>query len=95
LNENALHAPELLPKMLARIARFNRAVQMSRETNLTWTEIAHETRYHDHMHMVRDFRSLAGEAPSHISRQIAPHHIVNFCKAGHADKPQQSAGPSR
>jgi AraC-like DNA-binding protein len=79
LERKCLACAGVPPGMLARIARFNRAVQLSRTTNLNWSQIAQEARYHDHMHMVRDFHSFAGEPPTHISRKIAPHHLINFC----------------
>jgi AraC-like DNA-binding protein len=90
LERKCLAYAGVTPKMLARLARFNRAIQMSRRTHLSWTEIAQETGYHDHMHMVRDFHTFAGEAPTQISRQIAPHHLINFCEGPHSQEPVQS-----
>jgi AraC-like DNA-binding protein len=37
---------------------------------LRWTAIAHELGYHDHMHMVHDFRQLAGSTPSDIAPKL-------------------------
>jgi transcriptional regulator GlxA family with amidase domain len=67
------------PKDLTRIGRFSRALRISRESSLNWTEIAHATDYHDHMHMVRDFRAFAGDSPTWTRRMIAAEHLVNFC----------------
>ena len=67
------------PKALARISRFSRALRLRAETSLTWTQIAHAAEYHDHMHMIRDFRIFAGEAPTAAIREIAPDHLINFC----------------
>ncbi len=66
------------PKDLTRIARFNKALQLSRESSLSWTEIAHAAGYYDHMHLVRDFHAFAGQAPTLAQREIAPDHLVNF-----------------
>jgi len=86
LERKCLAYAGIAPKMLARIARFNRAVLLSRRTNLNWSEIAQEARYHDHMHMVRDFHSFAGESPTKVSRKIAPHHLINFCDIARPDR---------
>jgi len=70
------------PRDLSRIGRFSAALQLSRAHSLNWTEIAHASGYYDHMHMVRDFHSFAGQAPSLTQREIAPVHYVNFSVAG-------------
>ncbi len=66
------------PKTLSRIARFSHALRLRTAGSLTWTEIAHRTHYHDHMHMIRDFRDLAGEAPTSALKEIAPDHLIHF-----------------
>ena len=66
------------PKALSRIARFSSALRLRTESSLTWTQIAHAARYHDHMHMVRDFRQFAGDAPTSASQEIAPEHLIHF-----------------
>ena len=30
------------------------------------------------MHMIRDFRELAGEAPTSALKEIAPDHLIHF-----------------
>src|SRR5579875_1657139 len=60
------------PKNLTRIARFNSALQLSRTSSLSWTEIAHATGYYDHMHLVRDFHVFAGQTPTLAQRELAP-----------------------
>jgi AraC-like DNA-binding protein len=94
LERKCLAYAGVTPKMLARLTRFNRAIQMSRRTRLSWTEIAQETYYHDQMHMIRDFHTFAGEAPTKISRQIAPHHLINFCEGQISQELEQSGAPS-
>jgi len=69
------------PKDLTRIARFNRALRLSRESSLNWTEIAQAADYYDHMHLVRDFRVFAGDSPSGTRRTIAAEHLIHFCSS--------------
>jgi AraC-like DNA-binding protein len=66
------------PKTLARIARFSQALRLRTERSLSWTEIAHASQYHDHMHMIRDFREFAGEAPTSALQEIAPEHLIHY-----------------
>ena len=68
------------PKTLARISRFSHALQLKTGERLNWTEIAHVAGYHDQMHMIRDFRELAGEAPTFALKEIAPEHLIHFAK---------------
>jgi AraC-like DNA-binding protein len=66
------------PKTLTRIARFIRALRLRTERSLSWTQIAHAANYHDHMHMIRDFREFAGEAPTSALQEIAPEHLIHY-----------------
>ncbi len=66
------------PKTMSRIARFSHALRLRTERTLTWTEIAHAAQYHDHMHMIRDFREFAGEAPTSALGEIDPAHLIHF-----------------
>lgn len=53
------------PKMLARIARVQRALRMTRrDTRSSWSMIAAEAGYFDQSHLVRDFRQFVGCTPS-------------------------------
>ena len=55
------------PKLFARIARFQMALDLKLRTpHQTWLTIAHYFGYHDQMHMIRDFQSLSGAAPQRI-----------------------------
>ena len=56
------------------------AHRSARFTN-SWTWIAQAAEYHDQMHMIRDFRSLAGDIPERVARTLSPDHIISFmCK---------------
>jgi AraC-like DNA-binding protein len=79
LERKSLAYAGVSPKHLTRISRFSRALRLRAETSFTWTQIAHESEYHDHMHMIRDFRIFAGEAPVSAVQEISPDHLINFC----------------
>jgi AraC-like DNA-binding protein len=78
LERKALACCGVSPKALTRISRFSRALLMRAETTQTWTQIAHAAGYHDHMHMIRDFRVFAGDAPTSALHEISPNHLINF-----------------
>jgi len=78
LERKSLEYVGMPPKTLARISRFARALRLRRESALTWTDIAHTVSYHDHMHMIRDFREFAGGAPSSALQEIAADHLINY-----------------
>jgi AraC-like DNA-binding protein len=61
----------LAPKALARLMRFNRACALARRQAGGWADVAAEAGYADQPHLVREFRSLAGEAPSAWARRVA------------------------
>ncbi|MHA4846951.1 helix-turn-helix domain-containing protein [Flavitalea antarctica] len=53
------------PKFYCRLLRFNTAVNTKlKYPESTWTSIAHECGYFDHMHMIRDFKEFANANPS-------------------------------
>ena len=66
------------PKTLTRISRFSHALSLRTERCFNWTEIAHAAGYHDQMHMIRDFREFAGEAPTSALQEIAPEHLIHY-----------------
>jgi AraC-like DNA-binding protein len=54
------------PKQFARVARFAGAIDLKRKSNHSWLNIAHDLGYFDQMHMIRDFRTLGGDAPGRL-----------------------------
>jgi AraC-like DNA-binding protein len=53
------------PKLFARIARFEAALEgKARSVTRSWTEVAHEFGYYDQMHMVHDFGEFTGQTPT-------------------------------
>lgn len=59
------------PKLLARILRFNHAVQLV-PTPLSWAQISLTCGYYDQAHMVRDFQQFAGAPPTEFARRQLP-----------------------
>jgi AraC-like DNA-binding protein len=60
----------IMPKLYSRIARFHQALEGKIAAPArNWADVASESGYFDQMHLLRDFRSLAGESPvSFLSR---------------------------
>jgi AraC-like DNA-binding protein len=63
------------PKTFARIMRFSAALRLVREKGLTrWTDVAAQCNYFDQAHFVREFRALAGMAPTtYLARRTTGH----------------------
>jgi AraC-like DNA-binding protein len=60
----------ICPKLCARIARFQSALdEKIAHPERTWLAIAHGLHFHDQMHMIHDFRTLAGDSPERVFRQ--------------------------
>jgi AraC-like DNA-binding protein len=55
----------LAPKTVARVARFNRALLRARRGGSDgWAELAIDCGYFDQSHLVRDFKTFAGDSPT-------------------------------
>ena len=76
LERRSLEFAGVSPKMLTRIARFQRALRMKYEGKVSWTEVAYQAQYYDEMHMIRDFRALSSESPAQALSRIAQFHLV-------------------
>jgi AraC-like DNA-binding protein len=67
------------PKLYSRIVRMNYALRL-KETrpDLSWTDVTYQAGYFDQMHLVKDFKSLAGATPSQFLRmvQAAPDRVL-------------------
>ena len=58
----------LPPKLLTRIARFQRALAVARSNpSMSWSAVAHAADYYDHSHLVHDSRDLVGCPPSALA----------------------------
>jgi AraC-like DNA-binding protein len=61
----------IAPKLFSRISRFQMALDARlRMPGQSWLSIAHRFGYHDQMHMIRDFESLAGASPNRLLAQL-------------------------
>jgi len=59
------------PKLYARITRFEAAIKAKQGApGATWTDVAHRLGYHDQMHLLHDFRQLAGSTPSDLMAHL-------------------------
>lgn len=55
----------LKPKYLARIFRFQKAIQkLEHQEKIDWIDLAHECGYYDQSHFIRDFLEFSGINPS-------------------------------
>jgi AraC-like DNA-binding protein len=59
---------DMPPKRFARLARFEMIVA-ERRKSLSWAEIASACGFSDQTHLVREFRDIAGEAPTEFFAQ--------------------------
>jgi AraC-like DNA-binding protein len=70
------------PKLYARIARFQSALDTKRLLpQRTWLEIAHHFGFADQMHMVKEFQLLAGKPPTQAvdqSNDMHPWSLAEF-----------------
>ncbi|MBB5060487.1 AraC-like DNA-binding protein [Granulicella aggregans] len=78
LERRSLDYTGLTPKMLVRIARFQRALRMKSDGSPSWAEIAHQLNYFDQMHMIRDFKAFTGDSPGRAIGQIATDHLISL-----------------
>ena len=78
LERISLEYSGVTPILLARIARFQKALWLRQQTTQSWTWIAQAADYHDQMHMIRDFRAFAGGPPTKAFASIEPHHLIKF-----------------
>jgi AraC-like DNA-binding protein len=78
LERKSLEIAGMSPQTVARVARFVHALRLKRVSTLgartSWTEIAQASGYYDQMHLIRDFRLMAGASPKALSRQLQSHH---------------------
>jgi AraC-like DNA-binding protein len=54
------------PKTVARVLRFERALELARRGGRSWGEIAYECGYYDQSHLVNEFRAMAGRTPTGV-----------------------------
>ena len=79
LERKSLEWAGVPPKTLARISRFQRAIEKYRSGEVRWTDVAHQVGYYDQMHLVRDFHDLGGGSPTEVMKEIEEGHLISFC----------------
>jgi AraC-like DNA-binding protein len=78
LERVALEYIGMTPKLVNRVARFERALRRKIEIGSSWTEAAYIGGYHDQMHMIRDFHALAGNTPTQVLKEIKSDHLSHL-----------------
>jgi AraC-like DNA-binding protein len=69
----------LPPKLYARIARFEAALERkAKSVSSSWTYVAHELGYHDQMHMIHDFAELSGDTPTNFLAHLKTVHQAHL-----------------
>jgi transcriptional regulator GlxA family with amidase domain len=72
------------PKLFARITRFQFALDAKRVTPVrSWLSIAHDLNYFDQTHIIQDFQSLRGDAPSRLIQRSED--LQPWSLAAHSD----------
>jgi AraC-like DNA-binding protein len=65
------HEIGLTPKLYARIARFESALESKALSSVdSWTNVANRLGYFDQMHMIKDFKEFSGEIPTSLLAQL-------------------------
>lgn len=63
----------LTPKVLARVFRFNRVLEiLDRDATVSWADVAYACGYYDQAHLIRDCRQFAGATPGELFRRRLP-----------------------
>ena len=79
------------PKLFARIARFEAALEHTARFCLkAWSEVAQDFGYYDQMHMVHDFAEFTGGTPSETLNQLETVYVEQV-RSLRAKKPASAA----
>ncbi len=71
LNDRFRELIGVSPKTVARMARFNRAVELAGSGTNGWADIAFAAGYADQAHLTREFREFAGTTPGKFAEWTA------------------------
>ena len=61
----------LTPKAVARVLRFERAVELAERSDLGWGRLARECGYYDQAHLINEFRAISGCTPGTFFQDVA------------------------
>ncbi|KAB2352802.1 helix-turn-helix transcriptional regulator [Actinomadura rudentiformis] len=70
----------LSPKVMARVLRFQRAVELMSRGVPNWVDIAVTCGYYDQAHLNREFRALAGCTPTELLAARAPEYLTTTAR---------------
>lgn len=74
----------MTPKLYCRVQRFQSALKRARAAVPRWSELALGAGYCDQSHLVRDFVSFGGFAPTelmgHLGPELKEHHVAHSVK---------------
>ncbi|MFI0449842.1 helix-turn-helix domain-containing protein [Actinomadura sp. 6N118] len=70
----------LSPKVMARVLRFQRAVELMSRGVPSWVDIAITCGYYDQAHLNREFRALAGCTPTELLTGQAPEYLTTTAR---------------
>lgn len=70
----------LSPKVMARVLRFQRAVELMSRGVPNWVDIAVTCGYYDQAHLNREFRALAGCTPTELLAGQAPEYLTTTAR---------------
>jgi AraC-like DNA-binding protein len=77
------------PKLFARIARFEAALETKAcFASYSWTDVAHDFGYYDQMHMIHDFAEFTGGTPTETLTQLETIFVDKIKRCGRVGLPQ-------
>jgi AraC-like DNA-binding protein len=62
----------MTPKLFGRVQRFQRTLALARSSTLSWAEVAPQAGYCDQSHLIRDFVTFSGLAPTTLVANLGP-----------------------
>ncbi len=73
------------PKELGRLYRFADILDLTNPNQpVDWTLVAHQFRYYDQSHFIRDFKEFTGHTPTHYFRLRRLMHVTDPDRAQHS-----------
>ncbi|MGB4845568.1 MAG: helix-turn-helix domain-containing protein [Ferruginibacter sp.] len=63
-------------KMYARIARFHKAYKtLETRPTISWSDLAYEAGYYDHMHFIKDFKEFSKRTPTLVYKELSGEYM--------------------
>ena len=91
-----LHQVGMRPKLFARIARFEAALEYKAKfDSRSWTSVAHNFGYYDQMHMIHDFAEFTGDTPSETLNQLENVFVEQIKSLRRKNQSPREANPLR